>query len=113
MTHPVDLGSDFPFVQSSFDDCSWQAVNLPHDRAIEGPFNQGQGGVGGGMGRLPSPGGDTYRNVWLVKTDSGHVGQVTPAHVLTSGNEAELCLNGTSLGRRTKGEYEYHLRSTE
>jgi beta-galactosidase len=56
-----DPGSDFPFVQSSFDDRSWQAVNLPHDWAIEGPFNQGQGGVGGGMGRLPSPGVAWYR----------------------------------------------------
>jgi len=30
------------------------------------------------------------------------VGQVTPVHVYTSGDEAELFLNGTSLGRLTK-----------
>ncbi len=38
------------------------------------------------------------------------VGQVTPVHVFTSGDEAELFLNGHSLGRKKKGEYEYRLR---
>lgn len=38
------------------------------------------------------------------------VGQVTPVHVFTSGDEAELFLNGRSLGRKKKGEYEYRLR---
>jgi beta-galactosidase len=32
------------------------------------------------------------------------VGQVTPVHVYTSGDEGELFLNGKSLGRRKKGE---------
>ena len=35
------------------------------------------------------------------------VGQVTPVHVFTSGDEAELLLNGKSLGRKKKGAYEY------
>ena len=38
------------------------------------------------------------------------VGQVTPVHVFTSGDEAELFLNGRSLGRKKKGPYEYRLR---
>ena len=38
------------------------------------------------------------------------VGQVTPVHVFTSGDEGELFLNGTSLGRRKKGPFEYRLR---
>jgi beta-galactosidase len=38
------------------------------------------------------------------------VGQVTPVHVFTSGDEAELFLNGRSLGRKQKGAYEYRLR---
>jgi len=36
-------------------------------------------------------------------------GLVTPVHVYTSGDEAELFLNGESLGRRKKGQYEYRL----
>ena len=38
------------------------------------------------------------------------VGQNTPVMVYTSGDEAELFLNGKSLGRRKKGEFEYRLR---
>jgi len=38
------------------------------------------------------------------------VGQVTPVHVYTSGDEAELFLNGQSLGRKKKGQFEYRLR---
>ena len=38
------------------------------------------------------------------------VGQVTPVHVYTSGDEAELFLNGRSLGRKRKGQYDYRLR---
>jgi beta-galactosidase len=38
------------------------------------------------------------------------IGQVTPVHVFTSGDEAELFLNGRSLGKRTKGPYTYRLR---
>lgn len=38
------------------------------------------------------------------------VGQVTPVHVFTSGDEAELFLNGRSLGRKKRGPLEYRLR---
>ncbi|MGE5942710.1 MAG: beta-galactosidase GalB, partial [Flavobacteriales bacterium] len=55
-------GSDFPFVQATFDDSSWENVTLPHDWAIKGPFQEGSGAeVGGGMGRLPSNGVAWYR----------------------------------------------------
>jgi beta-galactosidase len=38
------------------------------------------------------------------------VGQVTPVHVYTSGDEAELFLNGKSLGKKKKEQYQYRLR---
>jgi beta-galactosidase len=38
------------------------------------------------------------------------VGQVTPVHVYTSGDEAELFLNGKSLGWKEKRKFEYRLR---
>ena len=38
------------------------------------------------------------------------MGQVTPVHVFTSGDEAELFLNGKSLGRKKKGAADYRLR---
>jgi beta-galactosidase len=37
-------------------------------------------------------------------------GQVTPVHVYTSGDSGELFANGVSLGRKSKGPYEYRLR---
>jgi beta-galactosidase len=37
------------------------------------------------------------------------VGQVTPVHVFTSGDEAELFLNGKSLGRKKKEEFQYRI----
>jgi beta-galactosidase len=41
---------------------------------------------------------------------AGREGQVTPVHVYTSGDEAELFLNGRSLGRKKRGAFEYRLR---
>jgi len=38
------------------------------------------------------------------------VGKVTPVQVYTSGDEAELFLNGHSLGRKKRGPREYRLR---
>ena len=37
------------------------------------------------------------------------VGQITPVHVYTSGDEAELFVNGKSLGRQKKSPFEYRL----
>jgi beta-galactosidase len=37
------------------------------------------------------------------------VGRITPVHVYTSGDEAELFLNGKSLGRKKKGRFEYRI----
>ena len=37
-------------------------------------------------------------------------GMITPVHVYTSGDEAELFLNGKSLGKKKKGEFEYRLK---
>ena len=42
---------------------------------------------------------------WLER-----VGEVTPVHIFTSGDEAELFLNGKSLGKQKKAQYEYRLR---
>lgn len=36
--------------------------------------------------------------------------QITPVHIYTSGDEAELFLNGKSLGRKKKSQYEFRLR---
>jgi beta-galactosidase len=38
------------------------------------------------------------------------IGEITPVHVFTSGDEGELFVNGKSQGRRKKAQYEYRLR---
>ncbi|KAI0395575.1 glycoside hydrolase family 2 protein [Xylariaceae sp. FL0594] len=38
------------------------------------------------------------------------VGQTTPVHVFTSGDEAELFVNGVSAGRKKKQAYQYRIR---
>lgn len=40
----------------------------------------------------------------------GREEQVTPVHVFTSGDEAELFVNGVSQGRKKKAPFEYRLR---
>ncbi len=61
-----------------------------------------------------------YQARWRPDLPSAHIlphwnwaertGQITPVHVYTSGDEAELFLNGKSLGRKKKGAFEYRLR---
>jgi beta-galactosidase len=61
-----------------------------------------------------------YQSRWREELPMAHIlphwnwperkGQVTPVHVYTSGDEAELFLNGKSLGKKKKGEYEYRLK---
>jgi beta-galactosidase len=61
-----------------------------------------------------------YQSRWRADLPMAHilphwtwperVGQVTPVFVYTSGDEAELFLNGHSLGRKKKAPFEYRLR---
>jgi beta-galactosidase len=61
-----------------------------------------------------------YQSRWIPDLPMAHIlphwnwperkGLVTPVFVYTSGDEAELFLNGKSLGRKKKGQYEYRLR---
>lgn len=61
-----------------------------------------------------------YQARWRPELPMAHIlphwnwpermGEVTPVHVYTSGDEAELFLNGRSLGRRKKEQFQYRLR---
>jgi beta-galactosidase len=64
-----------------------------------------------------------YQSRWRPELPMAHIlphwnwperkGLVTPVYVYTSGDEAELFLNGKSLGRKKKGEFEYRLKWDE
>ncbi|KAJ3580442.1 hypothetical protein NPX13_g100 [Xylaria arbuscula] len=60
-------GSNVQYVQSTFDDKSWESLDLPHDWAVKGPFNAP--GVSGGEGRLPSNGVGWYRKTLTLTKD--------------------------------------------
>ncbi len=61
-----------------------------------------------------------YQSRWRSELPMAHIlphwtwpgreGEVTPVHVFTSGDEAELFVNGESHGRRKKAPYQYRLR---
>jgi len=61
-----------------------------------------------------------YQSKWLPELPMVHIlphwnwperlGEITPIHIFTSGDEVELFLNGKSLGRKMKKKYEYRLR---
>ena len=60
-----------------------------------------------------------YKAQWRPDVPSAHIlphwnwpgreGEVTPVHVYTSGDEAELFVNGVSLGRKRRGRFEYRF----
>lgn len=61
-----------------------------------------------------------YQSRWRPELPMVHIlphwnwpsrqGLFTPVHVFTSGDEVELFLNGKSLGRKKKAQFEYRLR---
>ena len=87
-------GANLNFTQASFNDTSWEAVNVPHDWAIKGPFNAP--GVSGGMGRLPSNGVGWYRRV--VSFSAEDAGKTIFLDVDGAMSYAVVWLNGNLVG---------------
>ena len=101
-------GSDVAYVQAGFDDSSWRQVNLPHDWAIEGPFNSGR--VGGGMGRLPSPGIGWYRK--KLDIPASEAGKSIFLDVDGAMSYAVVWLNGKLVGGWPYGYNSWRLDLT-
>ncbi|KIM94790.1 glycoside hydrolase family 2 protein [Oidiodendron maius Zn] len=89
-------GNNVPYVQASFDDNSWQSVDLPHDWAIAGPFNAP--GISGGMGRLPTNGVGWYRRSLTATADDVDGSKSTFLDVDGAMSYAAIWLNGNLLG---------------
>ncbi|KAK0627906.1 glycoside hydrolase superfamily [Immersiella caudata] len=59
--------ASIPYLSLTYNDSSWEQVELPHDWAVKGPFYTGDGViVGGGMGRLPIHGIGWYRRKFTI-----------------------------------------------
>ena len=104
-------GSNFPFVQNSFNDANWEAVNLPHDWAIKGPFFKGDPAeVGGGMGRLPSPGVAWYRRKLTIP--AADKGKSIYLEIDGAMSYAMVWLNGNLVGGWPYGYNSFQLDLT-
>lgn len=104
-------GSDFPFVQASFDDSQWAKVELPHDWAIAGPFQQGwDSEVSGGMGRLPVNGVGWYRK--KLEIPAADVGKMIYLDVEGAMSYAMVWLNGNLVGGWPYGYNSWRLDLT-
>jgi beta-galactosidase len=105
-------GGNFSYVQKSFDDSSWEIVNLPHDWAIKGPFYSGANAVvGGGMGRLPVQGVGWYRqNLTRLSADEG---RSIYLEIDGAMSYAMVWLNGNLVGGWPYGYNSFRLDLTQ
>ncbi|KAL2023283.1 hypothetical protein VTK56DRAFT_3021 [Thermocarpiscus australiensis] len=64
---PAGQPPSVSYAQATYDDSSWEPVDLPHDWAIKGPFyTEPNPPVGGNMGRLPIQGVGWYRRKFVL-----------------------------------------------
>jgi beta-galactosidase len=101
-------GDAVAYVQFNFDDRGWRQLNLPHDWAIEGPFNSGR--VGGSMGRLPSPGVGWYRR--KLDIPASDKGKCIFLDVDGAMSHAAVWLNGKLVGGWPYGYSSWRLDLT-
>lgn len=82
----------------TLDDSDWRSLNLPHDWAIEGPFDKKHDARTGG---LPISGIAWYRKQFVI--DEKHKGNSVFVEFDGIMNNAEIFLNGKSLGKKVMG----------
>ncbi|MFY0625766.1 MAG: DUF4982 domain-containing protein [Reichenbachiella sp.] len=82
----------------AFDDASWRQVSLPHDWAIEGPFDEKYNARTGG---LPVHGTGWYRKHFIV--DKEKEGKQIAIQFDGAMNNSEVWVNGKYVGERPYG----------
>ncbi len=111
----VNFNGDWKFAKGSqsgaeradFDDSSWQAVRLPHDWAISGPFNPSENGY---AGKLPWKGEGWYRKTFTL--DSAAEGR--RVYLDFDGVMAfpKVYVNGRLAGQWDYGYMSFHVDAT-
>ncbi|SHE39836.1 beta-galactosidase [Mariniphaga anaerophila] len=91
-----------------FDDSRWESVNVPHDWAISGPFNEAEPGH---TGKLPWKGEGWYRNTF--KVDKANLGKLV--YFLFDGIMAfpKIYVNGTLAGQWDYGYNSFYLEVSD
>jgi beta-galactosidase len=100
----VNLGHELSFVQPGFDTGAWRTINLPHDWAVELPFDK-RGNKDHGFKLLGVPGSNTtigwYRRTFtLPASDKGRALWIEFDGVYRN---CLVWLNGVCLGRNLTG----------
>ncbi|HEV2435726.1 MAG TPA: beta-galactosidase GalB [Verrucomicrobiae bacterium] len=104
---PGNPGADVAWTQPGFDDHDWQSVNLPHDWAIEGPFEQKYAGE---TAKLKYWGPVWYRKHFEIsKADSG---KEIFLDVDGAMSYSEVWLNGRFVGGWPYGYSSFELDLT-
>ena len=103
--HESDFNDGWEFRKEP--DASWRAVRIPHDWAIEGPFDRnGEPGAG----RLPYAGTGWYRKCFTLPKEAE--GQTVFLDVGGAMAESDVWLNGVHVGGRKFGFSSYRVNLT-
>lgn len=92
----------------SFNDSGWESVNVPHDWAITGPFNEQERGS---TGKLPWRGEGWYRKTFDIKAEA----QGKTVYFMFDGIMAfpKIYINGKLAGQWDYGYNTFYLDVTE
>ncbi|KAK4655449.1 hypothetical protein QC762_302620 [Podospora pseudocomata] len=94
---PSNEPPNVTYTQANFNDNSWEALSLPHDWAVKGPFYVGNNvPVGGNMGRLPIQGVGWYRKKFTL--NPGDEGKSVYLEVDGAMSYAAVWINGKIAG---------------
>lgn len=102
-----NIDDDLAYARADFDDHNWRALDLPHDWAIEGPFDQS---LPGETAKLPYAGVGWYRKSFTVP--NGEVGQQIYLEVDGAMSYAAVWLNGRFIGGWPYGYSSWRLDLT-
>ena len=100
-------GENIAYVKSDFDDSGWRHLNLPHDWAIEGPFNID---YNGSTGKLPYWGIRWYRKTLELSQDD--VGKQIYLDIDGAMSYASVWCNGQYVGGWPYGYASFRLDLT-
>ncbi|WP_066630840.1 beta-galactosidase GalB [Labilibacter marinus] len=93
--------------QVTFDDSDWRALNLPHDWAIEGPFDNKYNARTGG---LPVHGTGWYRKHFKIKKEDD--GKSIAIEFDGAMSNAQVWVNGEFAGKRPYGYIGFEIDMT-
>lgn len=100
-------GGDVAYVKTNFDDSGWRQLNLPHDWAIEGPFNIEYDGA---TGKLPYWGTRWYRKA--IEIPASDKGKQIYLDIDGAMSYASVWCNGNYVGGWPYGYASFRLNLT-